>query len=69
EDACDSLGMKEPGDYGLFICGSDDSKTLGRRSSICGQIIKAFGDFDSLNYKTVGNEFDIEADQQLKIGA
>jgi TIR domain len=65
EDACDSLGMKEPVDYGLFICGSDNSKTLGK-SSIGGQIVKTFGDFDSLNYKTVGNEFDIEADQQLK---
>jgi hypothetical protein len=66
EDACDLLGMKKPEDYELFIYGPDDSAAIGQSISRYGQIVKVFGDFDSLNYKTVGNEFDLEADQSFK---
>jgi hypothetical protein len=67
EEACDLLGMKKPGDYELFACGrSEDSIPMSQSSGRCGQIVKLFGDFDSLNYKIVGNKFDLEAHQPLK---
>jgi len=66
EDACVLQGMKEPIDYQVISCESDDSTALGQGSSRCGQIVKIFGDRISLKYHTVGNEFDLEADQPLK---
>lgn len=66
EDACALQEMNKPDDYGLFIYGSDDSTTIGQGSNRCGKIIKIFGDFASLKYKTVGSKFDLDADQSLK---
>ena len=66
EDACTSQGLNRPDDYELFINGRDDSMTIGQSSNRYGKIIKIFGDFSSLQYKTAGRKFDLDTNQSLK---
>ncbi len=58
--------MKQPEDYQVSRYGKDQIKEVELGEARCGQIIKIFGDLSYLIYKTAGNEFDLEADQELK---
>lgn len=65
EDACVLRGMKQPHDYKVIIRGGDSGTTY-QKKTLYHQVIKVFGDWTYLHYKTAGNEFDLEADQEFK---
>jgi SIR2-like domain len=67
EDACEALwNMRSPNDYQVIRCGIEKSEEIERGKPTYGQVIKLFGDLNSLTYKAGNNEFVLDADQTLE---
>jgi TIR domain len=67
EDACKVFcGMQQPGDYQVINYGKDSIDKIEQYDATSTQIVKIFGDLDQLKYKTVGNEFNLKDDPNLR---
>ncbi len=67
EDAFVRKNLKQPADYRVIVPELDDSTEIFRNQPAYISLLKVFGDFDSLHYRTVGNPFELEADALLKV--
>jgi len=65
EDAFVHADMRDPYEYHVFIPGSYSPNDIRRPGMQCA-LLKVFGDWNSRHYNTAGNEFELEANRELK---
>ncbi len=65
EDAFDSAGLKEFHSYRVYIGGMKAAHEMLQAHSGQCLVVKAFGDLKARNYKTAGNELDLNKDSDL----